>query len=164
MKKRYKYGLPILIILILVIASGYLFLRRVTPITYEVEEIDSRAHWGKISGSLGFPSEMIPAMGVCAESPDSEDLYCTYEMLEREDYTYGVGYEINVPPGEYQVFSHLVEENKENPGYTNEEKAYYSQFVTCGLLFECPSHKPIKVKVESREHVSRIDPIDWYNF
>jgi len=41
-------------------------------------------------------------------------------------------------------------------------KAYYSEFVTCGLSVNCPSHKPIPVAVKTGETVNDIDPQDWY--
>ena len=164
MKKGFKILIVILIILIVVAVVFYLILRRVPPEAYEVQEIDSEAHWATISGSLGYPSDYIPEMGVCAETTDKEDLYCTYEMLENDDYTYGLGYQLKVPPGKYYVFAHLMDEENKNVGFTNEEKAYHSKYVTCGSEVKCTSHKPITVEVKTREHITRIDPIDWYNF
>ena len=165
MKKKFILVIVLLIfLLIVVVGAGSLILKRVPAVTYQVDPHDSRAHWGTISGSLSYPSEAIPAMGVCAETTEKEDLYCTYEMIESNDYTYGLGYKLNVPPGDYYIFSHLVEEGREKIGYTNEDKAYYSKFVTCGMLYECPSHNPIKVEVKTREHITRIDPVDWYDY
>jgi len=89
MKKFRKIILIIIAIIIVVAFILYLILRHVPSATYEVEEIDSEAHWGTISGSLGYPSDFIPDMGICAETTDHADYYCTYEMLESDDYTYG---------------------------------------------------------------------------
>lgn len=164
MKKRCKIGIIALIIIIVVIIFFYLILRRVPAVTYQVQEVDLEAHWGKISGSLSYPSEMLPEMGVCVATIDNQELYCTYEMIASEVYTYGYGYEVSVPPGDYYVFAHLVDDSNRKVGYTNEYKAYYSQFVNCGMDISCTSHDPIKVTVGSKEHVTRIDPIDWYNY
>ncbi|MBU2235557.1 hypothetical protein KKA01_00685 [Patescibacteria group bacterium] len=163
MKKRKKIGISIIIVVILILVGGYLKLSWVPNDITKVTELDSEEHWGTITGSLGYPSEMIPEMGVCAESTDKEDLFCTYEMLKDEDFTYSLGYEIKVPPGSYYVYAHLVDDTNKDIGYTNEDKAYYSKFVTCGMDIECTVHKAVKVEVERYETVTRIDPIDWYN-
>lgn len=162
MKKPLKIIIILLIIIIAAIIILGLWLSHVPSSTYEVEEIDSEAHWGKISGSLGYPSDYIPEMGVCAENTDGQDMYCTYEVLEDDDYTYGYGYEVSVPPGDYNVFAHLVDPET-SIGYTDEDRAYHSRFVKCGMGAECSDHKPIKVEVERYQHVTGINPIDWYN-
>jgi len=41
-------------------------------------------------------------------------------------------------------------------------RAYYSEFVTCGLRVSCPSHAPIVVTVLAGQMVSAVDPHDWY--
>ncbi|MDZ7798791.1 MAG: hypothetical protein U5L76_04220 [Patescibacteria group bacterium] len=164
MKKRKIIFLSIIAIIFLILLFGYFILRWIPKDITEVTEINSEEHWGTITGSLGYPSDIIPDMGVCAESTDQNDLFCTYEIIENEDFTYGLGYEIKVPPDSYYVFAHLIDETNKNIGYTDEDKAYYSKFVTCGMGLECTSHKPIKVTVERYETVTRIDPIDWYNF
>lgn len=148
--------------LALAIGATSLILHHVPSATYAVDAIDSEAHWGTISGSLSYPSEGIPPMGVCAQAADGIDQYCTYRMLEGDQYLYGAGYELSVPPGTYVVFSHLVTDENEKFGYTDEEQAYYSKFVTCGLSFDCPSHEPIPVEVARNAHVQDVDPIDWY--
>lgn len=161
MKKLLLIGI-IVILLVVVLGAAYLVLRHVPAEITAVEPIDSEAHWGTISGSLGYPSDAIPPMGVCAQAVDGPDLYCTYKMLESDDFTYGLGYELTVPPDEYAVFAHLVTEENEMIGYTNEYQAYYSAFVTCGGSVDCPSHEPIPIAVGRNEHVLGIDPIDWY--
>jgi len=112
------------------------------------------ANYGTMTGSLSFPSEIIPEMLICAESTTSEEEYCTNEQLTSDDYQYGLGYSIYLPTGEYLVYAKLP-----NDPY----QAYYSEFVTCGLSVDCPSHQPIKVKVIAGETLANIDPQDWYN-
>lgn len=118
------------------------------------EEEEDEPEEGTISGSVGYPSEYIPEdMQVCAESVSTTDEYCE-TIEEGDDYTYGWGYEIEVPFGDYNVYSQL-------PG--DDYQAYYSEFVTCGLDVSCPSHDPIDVTVDSSNlEVTDIDPIDWY--
>lgn len=164
MKKFFKIIIILLVILIVAIIILGLWLSHVPSSTYQVEDIDADEHWGNITGSLSYPSDFIPAMGVCAETINKENYYCTYEMLASDDYLYGYGYSLEVPPGSYYVYAHLVDEENENIGFTDEEKAYYSKFVSCGGSIECTSHIPIKVEVDRYESVTRIDPIDWYNY
>lgn len=109
---------------------------------------------GFIEGSLGFPSEQIPPMKICAEKIDGGESFCTIKNIEDEKFTYGVGYKIDVPEGKYYVYA-LNPRNSEN-------KAYYSEYVTCGIEEKCESHEPIPVEVVAGETVSEIDPIDWY--
>jgi len=163
MKKIGKIIIFLLIILVMAIVVLALWLSHVPSTVYDVEEIDSEAHWGKISGSLGYPSEYIPEMAVCAETTDGYDEYCTYEMLEDDGYTYGVGYEISVPPGDYNVYAYLVDPDSTTGGSLEDYQAYYSKYVVCGMDIECTSHTPVKVTVGRNETESRIDPIDWYN-
>lgn len=119
------------------------------------EDSASEVEQGYISGSVSYPSEYIPEdMEVCAESLDSSNEYC--EIIEEgDDYTYGWGYSVSVPYGDYYVYSQI-------PG--DDYKSYYSEFVTCGLSVDCPSHDPIEISVDiENSEWTGIDPIDWYN-
>lgn len=116
---------------------------------------------GFIEGSLGYPSEFIPEdMVICAENLDTKKLYCTENHIQDNKYTHGLGYNIEVPAGDYFVYAYL----KETPAYSENYKAYYSEFVTCGSSVECKSHAPIKVTVDANTTKSNIDPQDWYDF
>lgn len=150
-------------ILILLVFAGALWVlyKSFRPqLIQEVEPTPSPtpvADVGIIEGSLSYPSEMIPEdLIVCAETLDKSVTFCTNEHLADENgqYTYGFGYQIEVPAGEYYVFAYL----DNDPG----TRAYYSEFVTCGLMAECPSHEPIEVAVSAGETVKEIDPHDWY--
>ena len=117
---------------------------------------------GIIEGSLSYPSEFIPEMKICAESSKSGETICTTDQIKNNKYAYGVGYRLEVPAGAYQVYAMLL--NSKNIGADAFEnyRAYYSDFVLCGLSYGCPSHAPISVTVKAGEAVSKIDPIDWY--
>jgi len=164
MKKLRKAIIIIVIIIVVILLIGILVLRRVSSETREVVEVDTTDHWGAIRGSLGYPSEEIPALGICAVIVGGTEEYCTYEMLEDDDLTYGLGYEIEVPPGDYNVYSYLVDSDSDTGGALDDYKAYYSKFVTCGMDISCTSHKALKVSVERNTTENGIDPIDWYNF
>lgn len=111
---------------------------------------------GFIEGSLSFPSEAIPDdMKVCTETLDGRTIVCTEDQIKDPKYTYGAGYKLETPIGQYYVYAN-----------TNDRlfyKAYYSEYVTCGLSVNCTSHKPLVVEVKEDETTSSIDPQDWYN-
>ena len=110
---------------------------------------------GFIEGSMSFPSEGIPpGVIVCAEEITTKVELCTTERINDTKYTYRIGYKLEVLPGKYLVYEKLP---------PDEYRAYYSEFVTCGLRFDCTSHNPIEVEVKADETVSNIDPQDWYN-
>ncbi|OGJ16441.1 MAG: hypothetical protein A2632_03175 [Candidatus Pacebacteria bacterium RIFCSPHIGHO2_01_FULL_46_16] len=110
---------------------------------------------GKIEGSLSFPSSGIPdTLEICAENSQAQELVCTGEIQKSDDYTYGFGYQLELPPGEYTVYARLP-----NDPY----RAYYSDFVLCGLNASCPSHKPVIVTVVANMTVAHVDPQDWYD-
>jgi hypothetical protein len=155
----------IAVIVILVVGLGVLsvLLSRVPAKTYQAKETDPEANWATLTGSLSYPSESLPKLGVCAQTPDLSELYCTYEILSGESYLYNYGYSLKVPPGKYYVFSHLVDETKANIGYIDQAKAYYSNFVVCGLSAECADHTPVLIQANAREETTLVDPVDWYN-
>src|SRR4030042_1235408 len=109
---------------------------------------------GIIEGSMSFPGEGIPSyIQVCAENQTTKEVLCTSKHLQDSKYTYGFGYQLEVLAGQYYVYA--FDPNKDY-------KAYYSEFVTCGLSVDCPSHKIILVEVKAGETVSGVDPHDWY--
>lgn len=111
---------------------------------------------GFISGSVSYPSEYIPpGLAVCAENDFIVDAFCTAEITSGAGPMSGYTYELEVPPGSYYVYSF-------DPEAGDAYQAYYSEFVTCGLSIECPSHDPILVTVKAGQKVEGIDPGDWY--
>lgn len=110
---------------------------------------------GVIQGTLSYPSEGIPDdMVVCAEQVDVTNKVCTTKWKQMPGNGSGLGYELPVPAGTYVVYAYL----ESNAGY----KAYYSDFVTCGLSVNCSSHEPIEVEVGANETVEKVNPHDWY--
>jgi len=139
----------LIIIVFLVIVTGGILAWQYFGITAERTQI------GTIEGSLGYPSDFIPSdMKVCAKEILTEKEYCTNEHIEDDKYTYKVGYKLEVPHGSYYVFA--------TTQLIQDYKAYYSEFVTCGLRADCPSHQQITVEVETGDVVTNIDPQDWY--
>lgn len=106
-------------------------------------------------GSLSYPSEGIPDdLGVCAEEVKTKISFCTNEHLKDMKYSSGFGYKLEVSSGEYYVYA--ITSSMRN------YKAYYSEFVTCGLKAECKSHEPILVEIKDGDYKNGIDPQDWY--
>jgi hypothetical protein len=118
---------------------------------------------GVIEGSLSYPSEFIPPdMTISAENLATQKIYSTHRHLKAKKYHYQVGYRLEVPPGDYHVFAQLPDPAKYGAGYSRDYRAYYSEFVKCGMSVDCTSHAPITVKVKGGETVGGIDPMDWY--
>lgn len=116
---------------------------------------------GTLNGVLSYPSDAdFPRMIVCAEAVNSKRVYCTDKRVPQRRRN-KVGYKLTVPAGSYYVFATIVngEEPVENMrGY----KAYYSEFVKCGLTVKCTSHEPVKVTLRAGQTLAGIDPGDWY--
>ena len=118
---------------------------------------------GVIEGALSYPSDFIPPdMTICAENLATKKIYSTNQHLKAKKYRYKVGYKLEVPPGDYYVYAQLPDPAKYGAGFPKDYRAYYSEYVKCGMTENCPSHTPIVVKVKSGETVSGIDPQDWY--
>ena len=130
------------------------------PDPLEITKIETERGNAVITGSLGYPSEFIPEnMEVCAVEVIGQGAHCSNEHLKDKAYTYGVGYRLTLPAGEYYVYAYVPNQ----PDATGQTyKAYYSEFVTCGMEVSCSGHEPIKVTVRQGEIVSNVDPQDWY--
>ncbi len=117
---------------------------------------------GKITGQLIYPSDQIPPdLTVCAEAVDGGRTVCTDRHLKGPKRT--TIYEIAVPAGAYRVYAKLTDPESTGASYGLDYRAYYSEFVTCGLKASCPSHAPIIVRVAPGRTAGKIDPADWYD-
>ena len=151
----------ILVITALAIGGVYLSQQGETPPADNGGEEKPAPTTGTVEGSLSFPSEGIPSeMKICAEDTSTKKKYCTKKHIQNEKYTYRVGYKIEAPAGKYLVFAYLP---SGSDGYPADYRAYYNEFVTCGLSVDCASHKPIVVTVKAGKTTSDIDPQDWYD-
>lgn len=105
-----------------------------------------------ITGELSYPSDGIPDdLRVCALSLSTREAHCTTRKTRRGRAT---RYALKVPPGSYHVYATTAE--------WSGPPAYYSEFVTCGVHVNCPSHKPITVTVKAGERRDGVHPGDWY--
>jgi hypothetical protein len=103
---------------------------------------------GKITGTLGYPSEYIPAMEVVAFNTNTTFWY--YVLTPEGASSYIID---GLPPGPYQVVAYTVDGGL--PGG-------YSQAVPCGLSVGCNDHSLITVNVTAGGTVTGADPIDFY--
>ena len=116
---------------------------------------------GSIAGALSYPSDYdFPRMLVCAEAVNLKSIHCTDKRI-RNRRSGKFTYRLIVPAGSYFVFATIVNGEEPTEDYRG-YKAYYSEFVKCGLSVNCPSHEPVKVTVRPGQTLSGIDPGDWY--
>ncbi len=128
-----------------------IFFLLITAKVILAQSADSSTSCGFILGSYSYPGEYIPAdLKICAVSvSDSTATYCT-TIMNRKNFTY----KMKLPAGEYFVYA-------ETKDIT--DKAYYSEFVLCGMNVNCPCHKKIIVKVIAKKKTKNINPTDWYH-
>jgi hypothetical protein len=103
---------------------------------------------GTITGTLGYPSEYIPAMNVVAFNQNTT--YWYYVVTQENDSTYSI---TGLPPGPYKVVAYVT-----GGGLAGG----YSESVECGLSVNCTDHSLIVVNVTAGGTVTGVDPTDFY--
>ena len=156
--RKLKFSLFILFIVLA--AGGFLLLRPLraqakgsnppdvmNTITLTSPSRVQQASTGLISGELSFPSERIPALTIFAIRIDN-GLY-TYYSIQTDEHQ--AEYSIRVDPGVYQLLA-----------YIDDYAGGYTQYVQCGMGYQCQDHSLVPVVVEAGEIVTGIDLQDWY--
>jgi uncharacterized protein YecT (DUF1311 family) len=105
-----------------------------------------------ISGSVGYPSEEVPAMRVYAFASDGMSYYTISTKRQQKKFLIP-----NVPAGQYYLVAYPSEATGTQP-----EAGGWSQFVTCGMTVNCKDHSLILVTAKAGETASGIDVADWY--
>lgn len=115
---------------------------------------------GRIEGTTSYPSEYIPAQLVCAEPVDGGSEICA-DAPAGDSVELTPTWGIDVPAGDYYVSSRLKDPSEMGSDF-GEYRAYYTQYVLCGLEVTCSDHAKIVVTVPSGSTVVDINPYDWY--
>lgn len=106
---------------------------------------------GAIAGHLSYPGSALPLdLRVCAVDQVTSEEHCTAERAFDAS-AKQFAYELQLDPGAYLVYATATG-----------VRAYYSEFVRCGLKPSCPSHEPVVVTVSSGATTDGVDPGDWY--
>jgi hypothetical protein len=105
---------------------------------------------GSISGTVGYPSEGIPALTVYAfKQGELSTYYQVSTPANKNIFTIS-----DVPAGTYLVVAY--------PQNTSELAGGYTKAVPCGLLASCTDHSLIPVVVEAGKTASGVEVKDWY--
>lgn len=129
----------------------------------QTAKVQSRNTQGFIEGSLSYLSgrNLPNDLRICAHNVETGEEYCTTNILSNQKYAGGYGYELKVPAGRYQVYAQSNKFNQEQK--QGDYKAYYSEYVTCGMGTNCTSHNPVTFRVREDGVAVNINPNDWYN-
>ena len=115
---------------------------------------------GFIEGSMAYPADGIPSVMVaCAENVETQATVICSE--KRDDWEEGVHYSLKVPPGRYFVYATLVA-GDDSVGEMRGKKAYYTDYMKCGMGANCSTHKRIVVEVKADQTLNGILVGDWW--
>lgn len=153
----FKYSLIAAVALAAAVAGVWYFVA--PPDVAPEKTLAPQEEPGTIAGSTSYPSDFNPAQRVCAQSVADENYERCADVPEQEG-TLAPTFSIKVTPGSYYVYATLKDPS--DMGLQEEVRAYYTEFVTCGLRAGCPSHARLEVVVSSGQTVSGINPQDWY--
>lgn len=126
----------------------------------------SFAQTGKISGKLTYPSDGIPTdtvLCVIDAASNGSAAVCSNagrKALLSANVAFKLSfrsatYEVSLPAGTYFIFSMTGE----MPGH----RAFYNEFVRCGMSVECKSTKRVVVRVKPRTTTRGIAVGDYWN-
>jgi len=117
---------------------------------------------GTVSGKITYPSSGVPTkVKVFAEDTKTGKIYeATVTFAETTtDMSSTATYSVAIPAGSYYIYGTLAGFNDQNG---SPWKAYYNQFVVCGLAATCTDTTKVVVNVESAGKVQNITIGDWY--
>ena len=107
---------------------------------------------GSIEGSIGFPSEEVPAMHVYAVPADGSPAH----RIETE--AGQLRFEIpGLPVGSYHVIAYPV-----GVGSDGGLVGAWTDYVTCGMTASCLQHQLLPVAVSAGKATAGVRIEDWY--
>lgn len=130
-----------------------------------VKQIDETEQGeGYIVGSLTYPAGGFPleSINVVAVNIATNKEYSSPEYFTGSEYMYGTGFKLTAPVGRYYVYGIL----KEGYGVSSgdmDKKAYYNEFMKCGVDVSCKDLTKIEVVVEKDKTTESILVGDWWN-
>lgn len=114
---------------------------------------------GSIQGSMVYPSDAIPGVMVaCAENVETRETLCSEK---RRNWETGVRYSLKLSPGRYYVYGTLLP-GDDSVGEMRGMKAYYTDYIKCGMGENCKSNKRIILEVKAGETLAGITVGDWW--
>lgn len=119
------------------------------PTVDEMVVAEPGSEMAVLSGTLGYPSEMIPAVSIFAFNQDDQTQFFSVETSENDQ-----SFTLDVPAGTYLLVAY--------PLNTPEMAGGYTQAVPCGLSVECTDHSLIPVTVGAGQIIDTIEIKDWY--
>jgi hypothetical protein len=130
--------------------------------------ISAAAQTGRISGNLTYPSDYIPPEMILCVTRNKQN-YCSNESaarLSKARIRFNLNhrrasYEVRLPAGTYYIYGAFPKGKAPTSDMEN-LKAYYNDFVKCGMNIKCTSKKPIAIKVAPGQTVRNITIGDWY--
>ena len=130
-----------------------------------ISALSASAQSGKITGKLTYPGDGIPSdLVVCVKSESlyAEPVYCSNDpasRLRKAKVVFNLryraaSYDVSLPAGTYRVYA----TTDEMPGV----KAYYAEFIKCGMTVRCKSKTPITVRVRQGQTTAGIKVGDFW--
>ena len=153
----HKVGL-FLVVLSFFIISCMLFaaptqeVDEIVQATFQAMTAQATGSTGSISGQLGYPSEVIPALRVVAFDSNSDDFYYVETVYNQSAFQIS-----GLPVGTYHVVAYTLGGGSFPAGLAGG----YTQAVPCGQTQECTDHSLIPVDVTSGQDTPNINPQDW---
>lgn len=117
---------------------------------------------GTVIGKIMYPSSGIPNnIKVFAEDTKTGKTYeATVTFSDpTKDMSATATYSVSIPSGSYYIYGTLAGFNDQNG---SPWKAYYNQYVICGLAASCQDTTKVVVTVEEAKTVENITIGDWY--
>ena len=115
---------------------------------------------GIIKGKVIYPGEGIPTdMVLVAQSVETGEKFKKQLVKRNKElgFVAEMNFSMRLKPGSYYLYV------SSNYGPVKGVKAYYTQFITCGMHVNCKSHKKIPVQVEARKKIEGLIIGDWYD-
>jgi hypothetical protein len=140
--------------------------KKITYLGSRISEVDSGTmsiiQNGSISGSISYPSSGIPTKTkIFAENTKTGKVYESIVTFSdpTKDMSATATYVASVPEGSYYVYGTIADFNDQNGTLW---KAYYNQFVICGMAASCKDVTKVTVSVASAGKVENVTIGDWY--